>query len=93
MSVNTDLLICACATADHQVIFRYDTDDSDKMVYCTIHLSKLPFLKRLKCAFMYLMGYQSRYGAFEEVILDQTHVKQLQKVVDYLNDSPKTNKK
>jgi hypothetical protein len=41
-------------------------------------------MRRLKYAFRYIFGYQSRFGAFDEIILNPDDADRLQKVVDSL---------
>lgn len=77
-----EIFICECHSPDHQFIIRKFDDESE--VYVTIHLTKLPMLLRLKYAFRYIFGYQSRYGAFDEIILNPDDADRLQKVVDSL---------
>ncbi|MBR1436345.1 MAG: hypothetical protein IJ584_14685, partial [Bacteroidales bacterium] len=57
-------------------------------VYIAVHLNKKPFWKRLKYAIKYIFGYQCKYGAFDEIILNPDDAERLQKVVDYLRKSP-----
>jgi hypothetical protein len=44
--------------------------DDDGFLSIELHLTKLSFLKRLQYAFWYLLGGQSKFGAFEETLLD-----------------------
>lgn len=83
-----DILICACHSTEHQIIFSRDDEDIDKMIYCTIHLCPLPFFQRIKLAIKYIFGYRSKYGNFDEFLLTEQHVKQLKNIITYL-ESPK----
>ena len=81
-----ELLICECHSTDHQMIFLYDDEDIDyKTVYIHTHLAKKGFWERLKYGIKYIFGYQSRYGAFDEFIIDSKDIDKFQSVVDYLN--------
>ena len=77
-----EIIICACSSAEHQLLFR--TVEFDDDVYVEIHLAKLPFLKRLWYGVKYIFGYQSRYGAFDEVIITKEHLPKLKRVVKWL---------
>ena len=77
-----EIFICECHSPDHQFIIRKFDDESE--VYVTIHLTKQPMIRRLKYAFRYIFGYQSRFGAFDEIILNPDDADRLQKVVDSL---------
>lgn len=79
-----ELIICACGDVEHQMIFR--TIDGDDDVYVSIYLVKLPFFKRLWFGLKYIFGYQSKYGAFDEVILTKKHRYTLGKVIRWLSE-------
>ena len=77
-----EIFICDCHSPEHQFIIRKFNDEEE--AYLTIHLNKKSLLKRIKYAFKYIFGYQSRYGAFDEIILNPDDADRLQKVVDSL---------
>lgn len=84
MKENTDLVLCNCGSADHQIIIHHDLED--KMVYLHIHLAKRPFFRRVVNGMKYIFGYSCRYGHWDEIILDKESATQFQKVVNTLND-------
>lgn len=59
---------CACMTTSHTL--RFFKDEDTKQVYVECFLAKGTFWKRLWYALRYIAGKQSRFGAFEETILD-----------------------
>lgn len=77
-----EVFICDCGSPDHQFIIRKFDDEEE--VYLTIHLTKKSFFKRLKYGLKYIFGYQSRYGAFDEIILNPDDADKLQKIVNAL---------
>jgi hypothetical protein len=79
-----DILICECSSSEHQMIMRYFPDDDYPMVYVDVHLVKRSFWDRVKYALMYVFGYKSKYGAWDEIILGPKHINGLQNVVDHL---------
>ena len=79
-----ELLICNCSSIEHQLVFSTIADDPDRWVYVHVHLCGCPFFQRLWAGLKYIFGYKCKYGNFEEVILDESHADQLQKIVDYL---------
>ena len=85
----TKLLICDCNCSAHQMIIFTCEDEVEKIAYVHIHLNKRPFLQRLVYAFKYLFGYKSSFGAFDEFILSEKHVKDLKAVTNHLQNVAK----
>ena len=81
---NKELLICECHNIEHQITFIYDDGDECKNVYMYIHLTKKSFWERLKYGLKYILGYQCRFGAFDEMILNPNDSDKIQKVLNYL---------
>ena len=84
-----NILICECHSTEHQMVINYSEDEypdgtKSPMVYIHTHLNKRPFWQRLKYGIKYIFGYQCRYGAFDEFIINPTDAKTLQEVVNYL---------
>lgn len=86
------IIVCECGDIAHQLVLSWFKPqipmdyDSDEYVYLSVHLNKLPFLKRLKVAIQYLFGKQSKYGAFDEVIIGSSEYKKFQDMVDFMKD-------
>lgn len=59
------LYTCKCFSLQHT--FFVCADDED--LFIEVHLSPLPFWKRLGNAIRYVFGRRSPYGDFEEIIL------------------------
>jgi hypothetical protein len=58
------LLICECGHPSHQLIFSTLGEE----IVISMHLSQLPFRKRLVHAIKYLFGKDEAYGGFEEIL-------------------------
>lgn len=82
-----ELLLCECASSEHQMIMRYFEDDLESTVYVDVHLVKKSFWERVKYAIKYIFGYKSKYGAWDEILLGPQHIKSLESVVKYLKES------
>lgn len=67
------------------MVFFPSPDKEEKIIFVHIHLNKKPFWERVTYAFKYIFGYKCRYGAFDEILLDESHSKQLSKAAKYLN--------
>ena len=65
------LIRCACFSVEHQMIIDYDEEDN--LAYVEIHLKPLPFFERVWHAIKYVFGHRSRYGDFDEMILDSKY--------------------
>jgi len=68
------------------MVFIYDQDENYPMVYIHFHLNKRPFWERVGYGLKYIFGRQSRYGAFDEIILNPEDVPKFEKVVEHLNE-------
>lgn len=79
-----DVILCDCNSSEHQMLIFYDTSDEDKEAYLHIHLAKKSFVERVKHAFKYIFGYKSRFGAWDEFILNPDDADKFQALVDYL---------
>ena len=80
-----EIIICACHSTDHQMVFLYDDDPDWEDVYVHIHLSQSRnFFERLWHGLKYIFGYKSKYGDFDEMILKPQDYIKLQNVVDKL---------
>ena len=73
-----DIIICDCNSTEHQMVILYSEDENQgikyPMCYVHIHLTKKPFLKRLKYAIQYLLGRQCNYVADAVIILGSVDI-------------------
>lgn len=77
-----EFLLCLCGHSDHMIILNFE--ETGDYVECSmeIHLSPLPFYKRLWRAIKYVCGYRSRYGDFDELIIDRESAVKLRNYFD-----------
>lgn len=59
------LFVCRCFSIEHSFVVSSDEED----VLIEVHLAALPFWKRLLHAARYVVGYKSKWGDFEEILL------------------------
>lgn len=57
--------VCQCNSLQHLFVVTPAEDE----IYLEVHLSPLPFWKRVRNAVRYVFGRRSKYGDFEEIIL------------------------
>lgn len=77
------ILTCDCTSIEHQIVFSFDPNY--KHVHAYIHLMPLPFLKRLSKGVRYIIGYKSKYGAFEEFIFTHQDADKVKELYQYLH--------
>ncbi len=74
----TYLIICNCGSCEHQAILNYWNDDEYPFVSMSFHLATWEgFLKRLWVGLKYAFGYKSRYGNFDEIIIDKKEANEI----------------
>jgi len=88
MEKERDIVICACHSTEHQMVISYSEDIIDWVrypeVYLHIHLKQKSFWLRVRYAIKYIFGYQCRYGAFDEMIIDKKDINKFRKIVEHL---------
>lgn len=82
MNSTTQYIICSCQHRDHMLILNADDEKNHLYVTIEIHLSPLPFWQRLKRAFLYVCGKRTRYGDFEEIVLDRNNASYIKDFID-----------
>jgi hypothetical protein len=60
------LFVCQCFSIEHSFVVSADKED----VFIEVHLAALPFWTRVEHAISYVMGRKSKWGDFEEILLD-----------------------
>jgi hypothetical protein len=75
-----EILVCECHSLEHQFAIWYD--DEMNQLYIEPHLGSKPLLQRLKYAIKYIFGYKTKFGSFDEIIINPDDA---QKLTEYLN--------
>jgi hypothetical protein len=91
---NPKAIRCTCYSAEHLILFDEDIDEDTQMpmAYVHVHLTKEPsFWKRLLHGIKYIFGYQCRYGAFDEIILEPSNTVELNNMLKKWHTSKKNN--
>jgi len=70
---------CDCHSDEHRISIAFDIED--KQAYLSTFLPRLGFFKRLYHGARYILGYASKYGQFEETILSDEKLTELQKIL------------
>lgn len=93
--IKNETIICDCGSYEHTFHLGLcdwgKGEDVDKLtpaadqnveLYLTVHLSNyLSFWGRVKHAFLYIFGYQSRFGSFDEVQISYHDVPRIEAVL------------
>jgi len=74
--MKTKYIECACYSSEHTLKFTYFPDEKELCV--TTFLAHRPFLKRVINGLKYIFGYKCEYGHFDETILEEEKIKELQ---------------
>lgn len=77
-----EFVLCSCNHADHLLIINYNEEKDYADCSIEIHLSPLPFFQRLIRAFKYVFGYRSRYGDYEEMVIDRERALKIKNFLD-----------
>ena len=89
---NADYFECACKNDEHTLRFWLDDWDADwpPELYAHVFLIGDRFFKRLWQAVLFTFGHKSKYGHFDEWILDEDDADRL---IDMINEFKKTRSK
>ncbi len=66
---------CECGTLEHLFKFTYWLDDEfpDDVLYMQVHLANSDrWYQRIWAGLRHMFGYRSKYGEFDEVLINQT---------------------
>jgi len=67
------LFTCRCGSMEHIFVITADEED----MFIEVHLAPLPLWQRVRQAIKYVFGYRSKWGDFDEILLDPTQALQL----------------
>ena len=73
---------CSCGTVEHTLQFVWEENPEWPEIYISTFLARFGFFKRLWYGIKYIFGFRSKYGYFEETILDYKKVKELKEFCD-----------
>lgn len=69
---------CDCGQFDHQVMLSYYCwDDDDQEIILEFRLCPGGFLHRLKQAIKHVFGWRSRYGDYDEVVINKEDAQEI----------------
>lgn len=81
--MKNELFICDCGDVEHQMIILHDPTEKEKEIYIEIHLSdSKTFFQRLWIGIKYIFGKKSKYGNWNEIILNEENMIRLKNVIE-----------
>ena len=76
-----ELFVCSCSDVEHQFVISKFSDEPE--LFIEVHLSDAGFFRRLLIGLKYIFGKKSKYGAFEEIILNPEDIVRLRSALDH----------
>jgi hypothetical protein len=76
---------CDCHSRDHQFYIWYDPDERPQCDWITfdMHLSTwCGFFRRLWIGLKYAFGFESKYGAWDEVLVDAASAREIVEFIE-----------
>lgn len=75
------IFVCDCHRLDHMFKLSFDSEDGE--LYLTCHLNTYnSFFKRIIIGIKYIFGYKSRFGNFDEVVVNVNDKDKLFEIVN-----------
>jgi len=87
-----EVLICDCNSDEHQYLIYYSEDEfPDGQVIPTVYIhphliTYKSFWKRVVYGIKYIFGYRTKYGSWDEFIINPKDADKLQEIVNYLKN-------
>ena len=80
-----EIFICDCHSLEHQFAIWYDEEYNN--IYIEPHLSLSGnWFFRFKSRIKYLFGHESRFGAFDELIINNDDIPKIRKYFDKVEE-------
>lgn len=79
-----EIFICECNSTEHQMVAYLDPNPNYNIVYLHVKLNKYGFWKRIKKGIKYIFGYASRYGEWDEFIINPEDASKFRRLADFL---------
>lgn len=89
----SNFIICSCGDLRHQLVFSTfefvtSTGKTEKDCYLQVFLNKHNFLTRLLIGIKYILGFQSKFGVFEEFVIDEKNANKIKNCMESFLTKP-----
>jgi len=82
--METKIIICGCGDTSHHLIFTPDEEDPEVWLYYQLDLK--PWYKRIFLGFKYIFGFQSKYGMYGELLINETNIDKFEEIIDHIKN-------
>jgi hypothetical protein len=76
------VVVCGCGDTAHHLLFTLDSDEPEVWLHYQLELK--PWYKRLWIGIKYIFGYQSKYGTYGELSINETNIHNFEKIVEHV---------
>ena len=81
MQAKKNLVLMSCCSLEHQMVISLNKG----IVVVQVHLVNYRnVFQRIWVGLKYVCGYKSKYGVWDEMLLETTHIQQLEETLRYL---------
>lgn len=80
-----ECFICQCKMIDHQFCITLLDDDDPRFVDLSFEPmlnTYLPLHKRIMVAIRYILGYRSRYGLFDSMLISEEDIPRIESIIN-----------
>ena len=81
---DTRIICCGCGSVEHNLIYRPDRDEKEVWLYYS--LNKEVWYKRIWLGIKYIFGFQSKYGMYGEMLVNEANVGEFEKIVKHIKE-------
>ena len=78
-----ELFMCECHSLDHIMLLSYNKEDNE--IYVNIRLNHYRFIERVKRGIQYILGRKSRFGNFDEFIIQKEDAKKMIEILSRID--------
>lgn len=86
---NTEILLCNCEKPEHQIIIYKDKNfygGRREIIFTPHFYTHKNIFKRIIVAIKYIIGYKTKYGAWDSIIIDKNNYKPLKNAINFLEN-------
>ena len=78
------ITVCGCGDPAHHLLFTFDPDVHQVWLHYQLELD--PWYRRLWLGIKYIFGYQSIYGMYGELLINENNIDSFEKIVEHVKN-------